>query len=174
MENQKNIILIGMPGSGKSTAGVLLAKKTGRQFLDTDILIQADSGRLLQEIVDTQGYMELRRIEEECLLRINCVNHVISTGGSAVYSDAVMMHLKQGGIAVFLHVNIKTLLARIDDFQTRGIAKRKDQSFEDLFMERHLLYMKNADMTIDSSEMSPEETSDEIIRRINQCSAADV
>lgn len=166
MPNNKNIILIGMPGSGKSTAGVLLAKKTAMQFLDTDLLIQADEGRALQEIVDTQGYMELRRIEEKCLLKVKCVNHVISTGGSAVYSERAMKHLKQDGIAVFLDVNIKTLLSRINDFDTRGIAKRKDQSFEDLFMERLVLYKQYADITIDSSKMSAEQASTEIAQKL--------
>jgi len=91
-----------MPGAGKSTVGVILAKLTSQDFIDTDVLIQISQGRLLQDIVDTEGYMALRRIEEVILLGLHCYNHVIATGGSAVYSHAAMEHLRSNGIVVFL------------------------------------------------------------------------
>ena len=95
----RNLIFIGMPGSGKSTVGVLAAKRLGMGFVDTDLLIQEEAGRTLQEIVDQDGYQALRHIEEQVLLKLSVENQVISTGGSAVYSDAAMRHLKANGTA---------------------------------------------------------------------------
>src|SRR5690554_2704475 len=97
----RNLIFIGMPGSGKSTVGVLAAKRLGMGFVDTDLLIQEEAGRTLQEIVDQDGYQALRHIEEQVLLKLSVENQVISTGGSAVYSDAAMRHLKANGTVVF-------------------------------------------------------------------------
>ena len=147
--NAANIVLIGMPGSGKSTVGVVLAKKTARDFVDTDLLIQTSQGRSLQAIVDTLGHMALRRIEEEVLANLHCRNHVIATGGSAVYSHSAMTHLKTGGMVVFLDVDMPTLTSRVHDYDTRGLAKRPDQSVADLFEERLVLYRRYADLTID-------------------------
>jgi shikimate kinase len=161
-----NIILIGMPGSGKSTIGVILAKKTAKSFIDTDVMIQTNEGRSLQAIIDHDGYMSLRIIEERNLLTLNCTDHVISTGGSAAYSDAAMYHLKSTGTIVFLNVNLTTLTKRIHDFDTRGLAKRADQTFEDLFNERYSLYKKYADITIDNSDMNQDEVCEEIVKRL--------
>lgn len=147
-EKKTNIILIGMPGSGKSTVGVILAKQAGLDFIDTDVLIQIREGRPLQDIVDRDGYLALRRIEEEVLFKLNLHNSVIATGGSAVYSERAMIHLKQQGIAVFLDVDLVTLKARVRDYDTRGLAKRLDQTVDDLFQERFVLYRKYADITI--------------------------
>ena len=122
-----NIVLIGMPGSGKSTVGVILAKMASLDFVDTDILIQRAAGKSLQEIVDADGYLVLRRIEEEVLLKLDCRDHVIATGGSAVYSPAAISHLKKDGVIVFLDVDIETLQSRIRNYETRGLAKRPDQ-----------------------------------------------
>ncbi len=162
--NKSNIILIGMPGSGKSTVGVILAKKTARSFIDTDVLIQTAEGRSLQTIIDTEGYLALRNIEENYLLKLNCTNHVISTGGSAAYSDAAMNHLKISGVTFFLNVNLPTLINRVQDYETRGVTKRADQTFEDLFNERIMLYKKYADFTIDNSMMTQEEVCKKIIK----------
>jgi shikimate kinase len=161
-----NIVLIGMPGSGKSTIGVILAKLTGRDFIDTDVLIQTSLGRTLQDIVDTQGHMALREVEERVLLRLDCRNHVIATGGSAVYSHAAMTHLKSNGIAVVLNVALPVLEARIHDYQTRGLAKRPDQSFDDLFEERSSLYRKYADVTIECKDFTQEEVCEQIVYAI--------
>jgi shikimate kinase len=147
-EAPSNIILIGMPGSGKSTVGVILAKMTSRSFIDTDVLIQTVEGLSLQAIVDTRGYMDLRTIEENVLLGLNCHNYVIATGGSCVYSRAAMVHLKQDGLCVFLDADLATLRRRIRNFNTRGLAKRADQTFDDLFEERRPLYREYADITV--------------------------
>jgi shikimate kinase len=167
-KHSSNIVLIGMPGSGKSTVGIILAKLTSRRFVDTDILIQTTEGQTLQEIVDTQGYMALREIEERSLLGLDCFGHVIATGGSAVYSHAAMTYLKSNGIAVFLNVDLPVLEARIRDYATRGLAKHPDQSLEDLFKERFTLYKKYADVTIDCKHFTQEEVCEKIIYSIMQ------
>ena len=161
-----NIVLIGMPGSGKSTVGVILAKRTSMDFIDTDILIQRLEGRSLQEIVDTQGHMALRKIEEQVLLGLDCSNHVIATGGSAVYSPAAMEHLKGSGVFVFLDVDLATLILRIHDYDTRGLAKRADQTIEDLFEERLGLYVRYADVVVKGGGLTQEEVCAAIMRQM--------
>jgi shikimate kinase len=162
-KNRSNIVLIGMPGSGKSTLGVILAKLTARDFVDTDVLIQSVEGRPLQDIVDRHGYMELRRIEERIIVGLDCRNHVIATGGSAVYSPSAMEHLTSSGVIVFLDVDLPTLKSRVRDMATRGLAKRQDQSFEDLFVERCNLYRKYAECTIHCSRLSHDDACAAII-----------
>ncbi len=162
-EKPTNIILIGMPGSGKSTVGVLLAKLTGLSFIDTDVLIQREEGRTLQNIVDKDGYLKLREIEERVILRLDSRYTVIATGGSAVYGQASMEHLKKNGIAVFLNVDLSTLFARVQDFDTRGLAKRPDQGVADLFQERHALYRKYADISVDCEGLTHEQVCSKII-----------
>jgi shikimate kinase len=156
-QTHSNLVLIGMPGSGKSTVGVILAKRTARDFVDTDVLIQTLQGRTLQDIVDTDGYLELRQIEEKVLLGLSVRNHVIATGGSAVYSEQAMQHLKADSILIFLDVDLDTLQSRVLDFSTRGLAKRPDQSFADLFAERFPLYTKHADITINCAGLNQED-----------------
>jgi shikimate kinase len=167
-EKPSNIVLIGMPGSGKSTVGVILAKMTARDFVDTDVLIQKEQGRSLQDIVDRDGYLKLREIEERTILKLKCRNHVIATGGSAVYSQAAMIHLKTDGVAVFLNADLQTLLARVKDFETRGLAKRPDQGVSDLFSERHALYRKYADVIIDCEGITHETVCEKILRELKR------
>ena len=166
-QTYSNLILIGMPGAGKSTVGVILAKRTSRDFVDTDVLIQVSQGRTLQDIMDGQGYIALRKIEEEVLLDLSVRNHVIATGGSAAYSDQAMAHLKSDGVIIFLEVDIETLESRVSDFSTRGIAKRPEQSFAELFEERLLLYNKYADITINCSRLTHEDVCAKIIEELN-------
>lgn len=166
--NRSNIVLIGMPGAGKSTVGVILAKQTARDFVDTDLLIQNRDGRPLQQIVDSDGYLELRRIEQEVLLELSVRNSVIATGGSAVYSEPSMKHLKAGGILVFLEVGVATLEERVHDFSTRGLAKRPDQSFTELFAERSSLYRRYADVTVVCDGLSHEQVCKKIIHELNK------
>lgn len=163
---RSNIVLIGMPGSGKSMVGVILAKLMSLNFVDTDVLIQVSQGQSLQDIVDTAGHMALREVEEKELLTLNVHNHVIATGGSAVYSHSAMKHLKSDGIIVFLNVDLPTLESRVCDFDNRGLAKRPDQSISDLFDERFSLYMKYANVTIDCLDATPEEVCARIIKEL--------
>lgn len=152
-----NITLIGMPGAGKSTIGIILAKTMTLGFIDTDILIQINRQQSLQKILDKTGYLNLRQIEEEEILRLNIDHQVIATGGSAVYSERAMNHLKSISTVVFLDVPLEVICQRIHNFDTRGIACAEDQSFEELFAQRLLLYRHYADVTIDGSCASQEE-----------------
>jgi len=161
-----NIVLIGMPGSGKSTVGVILAKLTARDFVDTDLIIQAEQGRPLQDIVDRDGYLRLRRIEEDVLLRLDLLNSVIATGGSAVYSDKAMRCMGEGGVIVFLDASLSTIRQRVPDFGTRGLAKPPDQSMDQLFAERRLLYRKYAKISIDCDDLSHEEVAAAVIAQL--------
>lgn len=155
-----------MPGSGKSTVGIILAKALTRPYLDSDILIQLRENRSLQDIVDGDGYMVLRDIEEQVLLDINCENHVIATGGSAAYSRKAMEHLKKNGVVVFLDASLETLKKRIHNYETRGLAKRADQSFSDLFQERFELYNRYADIVIDSNSITQDQVCDDIYEQL--------
>ena len=166
MRKKTNIILIGMPGSGKSTVGVILAKMLAKRYVDTDILLQNIEKRSLQDIVDKEGHMALREVEQKVLLSINCRNHVVATGGSAAYSEPAMMHLKSHGIIVFLYADLQSLNQRIHNYETRGLAKRPDQSFKDLFEERLALYEKYADITIESSYLTQDQVCDAIIAQL--------
>ena len=161
-ELKSNIALIGMPGSGKSTVGVLLAKATGRDFVDTDLIVQKRTGQTLQSIVDSRGYEALREEEERALLSLTCTDCVIATGGSVVYTETGMAHLRSTSRVVFLDVSLATVRERIGDYSLRGISKRPEQSIEDLYRERHSLYQYHADLTIACDGLSQ----DEVCRRI--------
>ncbi len=164
---RSSIILIGMPGAGKSTVGIILAKRLSKDFIDTDVLIQVTEGRNLQDIVDNEGYMALRAIEEKMLLGLTCFNCVVSTGGSAVYSERAIRHLKEQGIAVFLDADIATLNSRVCDYEVRGLAKRPDQTFAELFEERLVLYRKYADLTVNCVDLAQEEVCAQIIQKLS-------
>ena len=153
----KTVVLIGMPGAGKSTLGILLAKELGLDFVDTDVSIQVREGKTLQHISDENGYLALRNIEEQVLLAEDITGKVVSTGGSAVYSESGMAHLKQDSVVVFLDVPLGELEQRISNFSSRGIARRPDQSFDDLFDERSTLYRHYADVHLDCSNLSIDE-----------------
>ena len=158
-----NLILIGMPGAGKSTIGLLLAKELAKNFIDTDILIQLREEKTLQDILHQHGYQRLRDIEEEILLSVKCSNHIIATGGSAVYSEAGMKHLNSFGPVIFLDVPLDVLQQRIHNFDTRGIARRPGQSFLELFEERRALYQRFANITISCGDKTQDQILQEII-----------
>jgi shikimate kinase len=165
---KSNIVLIGMPGAGKSTVGVILAKQIAWGFVDTDVLIQTARGRSLQSIVDAEGYLALRAIEEKVLLGLKLSHHVIATGGSAVYSAEAMAHLKKDGVVVFLNTPLTLLEQRIQNFATRGLAKIPGQSLEALFEERLVLYQQYADITIPSTLQGQDEICVDIVRALKR------
>lgn len=165
--NKSNIVLIGMPGSGKSTVGIILAKLVTKRFIDTDILIQNMAGKSLQSIVDNEGHMALREIEEKVLLSVRCKNHIIATGGSAAYSEPAMLHLQKNGTIIFLQTTLAELKSRIHNYETRGLAKRPEQSFQDLFDERESLYRKYAHLTVEGSSLTQDQVCDEIIAHLS-------
>ncbi|HOJ78390.1 MAG TPA: shikimate kinase [Bacillota bacterium] len=157
-KSYKNIVLIGMPGSGKSTIGVLLAKAIGMAFIDTDLLIQQQENRLLQDIISEQGIAGFLAIEEAVLLKLEVVNTVVATGGSVIYSNKAMEHLKRNNLVVYLHVDYPELEQRITDMDTRGIVMTKGQKLVDVYNERIEYYQKYADLMLDSTGISIEET----------------
>ncbi len=163
----KNIVLVGMPGCGKSTCGVLLAKLMLMSFVDTDLIIQQKSGALLQDIINNYGIEEFAKREEEVLSSLEEKNSVISTGGSAVYSEKAMHHLKREGIVVYIKTSLDTIKSRITNFSTRGILIKKGNSLEDLFKERTPLYEKYADITVECNNENAIENVYKIIEALN-------
>jgi len=148
MHRHENIVLIGMPGAGKSTVGVVLAKTLGMQFIDTDILIQERAGRMLQEILDTDGPDAFKRIEEEAILSLQPHRAVIATGGSVVFSGDAMAHLKSAGSIVYLEISYAEMEARLKNITTRGILLLPGQNLRKMYDERISLYETYADLTV--------------------------
>ena len=164
---KSNITLIGMPGAGKSTIGIILAKCLSFGFIDTDVLIQTNRGQSLQQILDESDHFNLRRIEADEIMKISCENHVIATGGSAVYSDTVMAHLRHISTVIFLKVGFTELERRIHNYATRGIAKEKHQTFAELYDERQVLYNRYAESTIDCNNLDQEQIVEIISNQFN-------
>lgn len=144
-----NIILIGMPGCGKSTIGVLLAKNLAYGFLDSDLVIQEQSGRKLQDMIDEMGPEAFSAFEDAVNATLIPHNTVIATGGSAVYGTRAMEHFKEIGTVVYLKASYETIEKRIRNFATRGIVIPEGQTFRDVYNERTALYEKYADITVD-------------------------
>ena len=142
------VTLIGMPGCGKSCMGRALAGKLKMKLIDSDKLIEKIHGKKLQEIIDERGVDEFRRIEEQVISSIEGDNLIISTGGSAVYSDAAMQHLRSIGKVIYLYCSYETVKTRVGDFSKRGVVLREGQTLKDLYEERVPLYRKYADVTI--------------------------
>jgi shikimate kinase len=164
MARANSIILIGMPGAGKSTLGVQLAKETARDFVDTDVLIQVREGKTLQQIIDQADYLALRAIEQEILLSLQPGSSVIGTGGSAVYSEQGMQALRALGKVIFLSASLGELQGRIHNYAQRGIARRPEQSFEALYTERNALYRHYADTIIDCDGKTQQQVLDELLQ----------
>lgn len=157
-----SVILIGMPSSGKSTVGVILAKRLGYRFIDSDLLIQQREGRLLSEIIAEEGVEGFLRIEEEVNSSLRDERAVISTGGSAVYSERAMESLKRLGKAVYLEISYPEMVERLGDYEHRGIVMREGQTLRDIYDERRALYEIYADVTVTAEHRSISKTVDEI------------
>lgn len=162
----KNIILIGMPGAGKSTIGVLLAKTMLMDFCDTDLIIQKRFGTSLCNIISKNGTEEFIKAEEETILSYEFNNCVVATGGSAVYGEKAMEHLKENAVTVYLKVNSDELKKRICNIHTRGIAMKEGTTIAELYEERAPLYEKYADITVECASLTPEQCVDEIASKL--------
>ncbi|MBE9539967.1 MAG: shikimate kinase [Proteobacteria bacterium] len=162
------ISLIGMPGAGKSTVGVLLAKMTGRGFRDTDLDIQLHARATLQEILEREGHLSLRAIEEQILLEIPLEQSIISTGGSVVYSETAMRRLSAAGPVVYLKSDFETLEKRVSATPDRGIASSAEHSFADIFAERVPLYQQYADISIDTADATAEEVAMAVLQILRE------
>ncbi len=163
---KNNIVLIGMPGVGKSTAGVILAKILGYKFLDADIVIQQEEGKLLKEIIAAKGIDGFIAIENRVNSEIECDKTVIATGGSVVYGKEAMEHLKNIGTVVYLKVDFETIYSRLGNLKGRGVVLKEGQNLKALYDERIPLYEKYADIIVDESGCSVEETIENIVKRL--------
>lgn len=157
-----NIILIGMPGSGKSTVGVVLAKVLRYDFIDSDLLIQKEESRCLHEIISDEGVEGFLTIENRVNSKITAEHSIIATGGSAIYGEEGMEHLKTLGTIVYLKLSYSTLKERLGDLKNRGVALKEGQTLKDLYEERVILYEKYAEITIDEEDLGIAATVDRI------------
>ena len=161
-----NIILIGMPGAGKSTVGVLLAKTLGYAFLDTDLVIQQREGALLQPLVDSLGVEAFLDVEADAICSVECRGTVIAPGGSAVCRERAMSHLRALGRIVYLHLPLEELERRLSNISTRGIAMAPGETLADLVARRAPPYRNYADLTVDVGRQSLEETVALVLRAL--------
>lgn len=161
---KSNIVLIGMPGVGKSTVGIILAKVLGYQFVDSDLVIQKEEGKLLKEIIDEVGTEGFIQVENRVNASLAVTDSIIATGGSVVYGKEAMEHLCKIGTVVYLALPYEEIEKRLNDIKGRGVVLREGQTLKDLYEERTLLYKKYADVQIDESGLDVEETIDAILK----------
>ncbi len=164
--DKSNIVLIGMPGSGKSTCGVLAAKALLKNFFDTDLLLQGMEEERLQDIIDKKGIDYFLNAEEKAILSLDINATVIATGGSVVYSQKAMEHLKSMGMVIYLHLDYDTMVKRIKNITTRGVVLKSGTSLLDMYNERLPLYKQYADDVIYCDKNTVEETVEQIVRLI--------
>ena len=166
MSEKNNIVLIGMPGVGKSTVGVILAKVLGFQFLDADLLIQEQEGKLLREIIEEVGSEGFIEVENRVNAGIECSKTIIATGGSVVYGQEAMEHLKKIGTVVYLEVPFSILEKRLSDIKGRGVVLKDGQTLYDLYMERTPLYEKYADVCVSEEGLGVEQTVELLVEKL--------
>ena len=166
MKAKDNIVLIGMPGVGKSTVGVILAKVLGYQFLDADLVIQQQEGKLLREIIEEVGTDGFIEIENRVYASLKCSKTIIATGGSVVYGKEAMEHLKEIGTVVYLEVSFPILEKRLSDIKGRGVVLKKGQTLYDLYKERTPLYEKYADVRVLEEGLNVEETVEQLVEKL--------
>ena len=160
----KNIVLIGMPAVGKSTVGVVVAKRLGYEFVDTDLLIQKQEKRLLKEIIAQEGNDGFLAIENQVNRVLDVENAVIAPGGSVVYCEEAMDHYKKTGTVVYLKVSYETIDRRIQNAKSRGVVLKEGQTLKDLYEERVCLFEKYADYTICEDGLTIEETIGNVLK----------
>ena len=167
MKFEDNIVLIGMPGAGKSTVGVVLAKKLGFHFLDSDLVIQEREGKKLHQIISEVGTEGFLKIENDVNASLNVERTIIATGGSAIYGKEAMEHLKEIGEVVYLKADYETIEKRLGNLEKRGVALKPGQTLKDLYDERTKLYEMYADVTVDEKGLGTEETIGAVLRSLN-------
>lgn len=167
--NRKNLILIGMPGVGKSTIGVLLAKTLGKNFLDTDVLIQAVCEKSLAQIISESGMEGFRKLEQQYVECLDISGFVIATGGSVVYYETAMKHLKSLGTVVYLYLSLDVLRGRVSDITARGVVFEPGETLESLFEKRRPLYEKYGDLRVDLTGLSHEQAVEAVISQLRTC-----
>ena len=165
-EKKKNVVLIGMPGAGKSTIGVILAKVLGKDFIDADLVIQKKEGRLLREIIEQEGPDGFLAVEERVNAGICPDAAVIATGGSVVYGQRAMEHLGRIGAIVYLKISYPTMDYRLRDIRGRGVVLRDGQTLLDLYQERAVLYERYADVTVEEDGLGVEETLEKTLQAL--------
>ncbi|WP_196801532.1 shikimate kinase [Pseudobutyrivibrio ruminis] len=163
---KENIVLIGMPGVGKSTLGVVLAKELGFQFVDADLLIQERENRLLKEIIAEDGVEGFLKIENDVNASIIAEKTVIATGGSVIYGSDAMEHLKEIGTVVYLKLDYETLDSRLGNLKGRGVVLKDGQTLKDLYNERIPLYEKYADVIVDEGGLDLEQTLTQVLKQL--------
>ncbi|MEW5733440.1 MAG: shikimate kinase [Thermodesulfobacteriota bacterium] len=168
MKSENNIILIGMPAVGKSTVGVLLAKRLGLSFVDTDILIQAGEGKTLQDIIDSQGLARFREIEQSYMLGLSCARHVIATGGSVIYSEKAMTRLASSGVILHMDIDIQSLKQRLHDIRSRGVVMEPGENIEDLYEKRRPLYQRHAHVAVACKGLDPGQVVEQAIHALSR------
>lgn len=152
MHTMNNVILIGMPGAGKSTVGVVLAKRMGYRFVDSDLVIQERTGMLLHQIIEEKGLDGFIQVENEMNASLDMEQSIIATGGSVIYGVQAMEHLKQMGTVIYLKLSYEAIKNRLGDLHERGVAMREGQTLADLYAERIPYYEKYADVTINCED----------------------
>ena len=165
--NRDNIILIGMPGVGKSTVGVILAKVLGYRFVDADLEIQQQEGKLLAQIIEEVGTEGFIQVENRVNASLNVSRTVVATGGSVVYGQAAMEHLKSIGTVVYLQVPYSVINKRLSDIKGRGVVLKEGQTLYDLYLERTPLYEKYADLCISEEHLNVEQTVELLVEKLN-------
>lgn len=165
-EKKDNYTLIGMPGAGKSTIGVLLAKALGYEFIDTDLVIQQREGKLLKEIITQKGNDGFKKIEEEVNASIEASQSVIAPGGSAIYSEKAMQHFKKIGMVIYLKLSFESVKHRLGNLKARGVVLEKGQTLYDLYCERVPIYEKYADITVDLDDLSIGDSLEKVLENL--------
>ncbi len=162
----RNIILIGMPAVGKSTVGIVVAKRLGRRFIDTDLLIQEQEGKLLREIIEEKGIDGFLEVEDRVNAGVEVQNCVIAPGGSVVYCENAMRHYKETGTVVYLEISFDIISKRLNNAKNRGVVLKEGQTLRDLYEERTALFERYADITICEDGLDLEETVEKVIKKV--------
>ena len=165
---KNNVVLIGMPGVGKSTSGVILAKVLNYDFLDSDLVIQKKTGQRLEDIISGEGIDGFNAVENQINREIQCENTVIATGGSVVYGKEAMEHFQKIGTIVYLKISYESLDERLGDLDERGVVHKKGQTLQDIYEERTALYEKYADVTVELDGKTVAETVDAVLAALQQ------